>query len=189
MPPTSVPQDPSPTDEPWLQEVLAAKRMRIILVAPRIAANVGNIARTCSALKAELHLVGPLGFFIDQKHLKRSSVGYWEDLTPQIYRDAEDFWSRLELSESTRIYWATKFSKTTYTDLEYAADTVLIFGNEEEGVDAHFWEKQTHFKPLAGVQSCRIPMALVRCLNLATSVGILGYEVMRQWGKGIRPKN
>ena len=154
-------------------------RLRIVLVAPQIAANVGNVTRTALALGAELHLVGPFGFILDVKRLDRTSVGYWEQLKPEIYRDVADFWERFENLQSTSWFWSTKRSKILYTDCNFGPDVVLIFGNEEEGVSENFW----NFKGLPQVTACRIPMYSIRCLNLATSVGILGYEVFRQWGK------
>jgi tRNA (cytidine/uridine-2'-O-)-methyltransferase len=160
------------------------KRLNIVLVAPRIAANVGNAARTCEALNASLSLVGPFGFILDEKKLKRSSVGYWENLKPEIYKDAEDFWSRFAFTPQTEIYWATKRAPTLYSSICFGQDVCLIFGNEEEGVADEFWQAKNlqENSGLPAVVSCRIPMANVRCLNLATSVGIVGYEVFRQWG-------
>ncbi len=161
---------------------LGMNRLRIVLVAPRIAANVGNIARTAEALNAELLLVGPLGFFWDEKNLKRASVGYWDELRPRFYRDGKQFWSEFEKSEATQIFWATKNGDSVYTEPVFGRDICLIFGNEEEGVPVEFWsEKAAAFNDLPSVQSCRIPMHSIRCLNLATSVGVVGYEVARQW--------
>jgi tRNA (cytidine/uridine-2'-O-)-methyltransferase len=152
------------------------------LVAPRIAANVGNIARTCEALSAELHLVGPLGFFLDEKHLKRSSVGYWQTLRPNFHKDATEFWGGFQKGLLSQIFWATKRANSVYTDHVFGMDTCLIFGNEEEGVPDEFWSiKAKNFKGLPEVVPCAIPMTDTRCLNLATSVGIMGYEVARQW--------
>ncbi len=157
-------------------------RLRIVLVAPRIAANVGNVARTAEALGAELHLVGPFGFFTDEKSLKRYSVGYFETLKPALYADATDFWSHFEKSDSTQIFWATKHGNFVYTDCVFGKDTCLIFGNEEEGVADAFWPNNSNnFNSLPVATPCRIPMRDVRCLNLATSVGIMSYEVIRQW--------
>ncbi len=162
----------------------ARNSLKIVLVSPRIAANVGNVARTCKALGAELHLVGPLGFFLDPKHVKRSSVGYWEEVQPLVHRDAQAFWSFMEeKSPRTAWYWATKNGSSLHYDQDYRADVGLIFGNEEEGVDPSFWKFESKSKGLPGIVSCRIPMCEVRCLNLATSVGIIGYEVVRQWHK------
>lgn len=154
--------------------------LRIVLVSPRIASNVGNIARTCRALGAELHLVGPLGFVFDEKKAKRASVGYWEDLAPIMHIDAARFWSDFPRVPQTEFYHATKWAEGLYTDITYGNDCVLIFGNEEEGVSSEFWKTES----LPVIKPCRIPMQQVRCLNLATSVGVLGYEVYRQWTSG-----
>jgi tRNA (cytidine/uridine-2'-O-)-methyltransferase len=157
-------------------------KLRLVLVAPRIAANVGNSARTAEALGAELHLVGPFGFFLTEKTLKRASVGYWEHLQPYLYRDGQDFWSRFPGSKETQIFWATKRGNSVYTDCVFGPDICLVFGNEEEGVPDSFWaQKDSYSKYLADPRSCRIPMQNVRCLNLATAVAVMGYEVLRQW--------
>lgn len=159
-------------------------RLSIVLVAPRIAANVGNAARTAEALGAEFHLVGPFGFRLDEKDLKRASVGYWEKLEPVLYTDAVDFWKRFKKSENTQIFWATKNGQYVYTDQVFGHDVCLIFGNEEEGVADSFWPQNMRDSDgLAKVVPCRIPMVNVRCLNLATSVGVMGYEVLRQWNQ------
>jgi tRNA (cytidine/uridine-2'-O-)-methyltransferase len=163
------------------------KRLRIVLVAPRIAANVGNIARTAEALNAELSLVRPLGFFLDSSKLKRSSVGYWDSAEPIVYNDAADFWSRFAWGPTTQVLWATKFGDQIYSEVAYSDDLVLLFGNEEEGIPQAFFQS---FQPLPRpVVACRIPMAGVRCLNLATSVGVFGFEVARQWGWEIMTSN
>jgi tRNA (cytidine/uridine-2'-O-)-methyltransferase len=155
------------------------KKLRLVLVAPRIAGNVGNVARTCLAVDAELHLVKPFGFIDDPKKLKRSSVGYWDDIRSVIYRDAEEFWQKFVFDSETAFYWATKRGSQIYYEQKYAADSVLIFGNEEEGVHESFWKN----KGLANIQACRIPTSSVRCLNLGVSVAIFSFEVLRQWGK------
>jgi len=152
-------------------------RLRIVLVHPRIAANVGNVARTCLSLGAELHLVGPFGFIVDPKRLDRTSVGYWESLRPEVYADFRDFWARFPRCLKTQFVFAEKDGVHLYSDLSYNTDCVLIFGNEEEGVADEFWKVES----LPMISSCRIPMREIRCLNLATSVGIVSYEVNRQW--------
>lgn len=158
-------------------------RIRIVLVSPRIVANVGNAARTAASLNAELHLVKPLGFIWDEKKLRRNSVGYWDKLEPIIHRDAEAFWSEIECDAQTEFVFVEKDGEHLYFDRSFGGDVVLIFGNEEEGVDPHFW----HFRKLTqNLVSCRIPMADIRCLNLATCVGIVSYEVFRQWQQGAR---
>lgn len=155
------------------------RRLSIVLVAPRIPANVGNIARTCLALQAELHLVGPFGFFFDNKQLRRGAVGYWAEVQTRRYVDSEEFWKGFPRNSSTRFYWATKDGDQIYSDQKFGRDVCIIFGNEDEGVDPSFW----NFKDLPNIAACRIPTHSVRCLNLANSAAIMGFEVQRQWGK------
>jgi tRNA (cytidine/uridine-2'-O-)-methyltransferase len=139
---------------------------------------VGNAARSASALNAELHIVGPCGFQWNEKKAKRASVGYWNEIHPLLYRDAQDFWSRVERGRDTQWIFAEKDGEFIYSEVCFGNDVVLFFGNEEEGVDPSFWKHES----LPVISSCRIPMHKVRCLNLATSVGIVGYEIARQWG-------
>jgi tRNA (cytidine/uridine-2'-O-)-methyltransferase len=154
--------------------------MRIVLVAPRIPTNVGNISRTAAALGAELHLVGPLGFRLQDRSLKRSSVGYWLDQKPEVYVDAADFWKTFPRTSETQFVFATKYGSQDYAQVSYASDCVLIFGNEEEGVPKSFW----NFDGLPSIVACRIRTQTVRCLNLSVSVAVFGFEVSRQWGWG-----
>ncbi|PIR22217.1 MAG: tRNA (uridine(34)/cytosine(34)/5-carboxymethylaminomethyluridine(34)-2'-O)-methyltransferase TrmL [Deltaproteobacteria bacterium CG11_big_fil_rev_8_21_14_0_20_45_16] len=156
-------------------------KLRIVLVAPRIAQNVGTIARTCQALGAELHLVGPLGFHLGQKQLQRASVGYWNELSPVTYRDSQDFWGRFSVSDGSELFFATKRGAASLWEQSFGSDVVLIFGNEEEGVAESFWEN----RGLDRIVACRIPTVKVRCLNLGISVAVFGFEVCRQWGKGV----
>jgi tRNA (cytidine/uridine-2'-O-)-methyltransferase len=158
-------------------------KLSIVLVNPRIASNVGSITRTALALGADLHLVAPFGFILDKKRLDRSSVGYWEKLNPTIYKDAADFWEKFPVSAKKGLYrpetgyfFATKYGKSNHTECSFPEHSVLIFGSEDAGVPEKFWD----FKGLPSIHSCRIPTVEVRCLNLAVSVGILGFEAQRQ---------
>lgn len=158
-------------------------RLRLVLVAPRIAANVGNAFRSAEALGAELSLVGPLGFHLTDKYLKRTSVGYWDDDQVKLYRDADHYWGEVEFNASTQFIFATKRGQVVYSEVHYAQDVVVLFGNEEEGIPEVFFDPKKLI--LQGIQpvvvACRIPMVGVRCLNLATSVGVMGFEIARQW--------
>ncbi len=165
-------------------------RLRLVLVAPRIPMNVGSCLRTAAALRAELVLVGPLGFVLSHKALRRSSVGYSDELKPIVYRDAHHFWAEISGSPETEWYLATKKGTCIYGDITYGQDVVVLFGNEEMGMDPDFLvaKEQRDAKALASgeaawspIVECRIPMADTRCLNLAVSVGVFGYEVARQW--------
>ena len=159
-------------------------RLTLVLVAPRIPVNVGSCLRTAAGLKAELVLVGPLGFIPNHKGLRRTSVGYWDEMKPTIYRDSDHFWNEFPSSSETQWILATKFSKKRHDQITYGDDVVLLFGNEEEGIIPEFLEAQKRCNSgrLAAIQSCRIPMGAIRCLNLSVSVGVCGYEVARQWG-------
>lgn len=156
-------------------------KMRIVLVAPRIPQNVGNIARTALALGAELSLVGPLGFIWNESQasrvLKRSSVGYWPKERPHFFVDFQDFWARFPRHAQTQFIFATKRGQSDYSRISYTDDVVLLFGNEEEGIPESFWS----FDGLPEIVSCRIPTQSVRCLNLSVAVAVLGFEVQRFW--------
>lgn len=154
-------------------------KLRIVLVAPRIATNVASITRSVLAMGGELHLVGPLGFFPDIRRLDRASVGYWKQLQPVIYSDFADFWSKFKRNSETQLIFATKNGDSDYSEITYSEDSVLIFGNEEEGVPQKFWD----VSGLENICACRIPTREVRCLNLGVSVAIMGFEVCRQWSK------
>lgn len=161
------------------RSLIPDSRLRVVLVSPRIAGNVGNVARTCLAAGAELHLVGPFGFQLDENRIRRSSVGHWFELKPSIYRDSKEFWEKFEIRDTTEVYWATKNGERVHHGESFARDVVVIFGNEEEGVAEEFWT----FKPQIEIVSCRIPTVSVRCLNLSVSVGVLVFEIVRQWTK------
>lgn len=155
-------------------------RLRIVLFSPRIPGNVGNIARTALAAGAELHLVGPLGFRIDEKSLRRSSVNHWFELKPTIYRDSSHFWETFDFNESTQLIFATKNGESLFGEQKFEqTDVALFFGNEEKGIPEQFWKDSGRE---LNIVSCRIPTVSVRCLNLSVSVGILAFEVVRQWG-------
>ena len=156
-------------------------RLRMVLVAPRIPGNVGNIARTCLALGGEMSLVGPLGFQLIDRKLKRTSVGYWPEEKPDVYIDFEDFWKRFPRDAQTQFFFATKNGESVYSENKYGNDVVLLFGNEEEGIPESFW----NFESLPPIVSCRIPTQSVRCLNLSVAAAVLGFEVSRQWGRGL----
>ncbi len=151
--------------------------LKIVLVCPRIAANVGNVARTCQALNAELHLIRPLGFHLDGAQARRAAVGFWDEISPIVHRDAESFWAQMHSLAGWSFYFVEKDGPQIYSEVLFPDRTVLIFGNEEIGVEPEFW-KCAQSMDVSGIQ---IPMLGTRCLNLATSVGIAGFEVFRQW--------
>ena len=147
--------------------------LNIVLVEPQIPQNTGNIARTCSVTGARLHLVGPLGFAIDDKKLKRAGLDYWRLLDISYYNGWGDFSAK---NHGPFYYFTTKGGKT-HSDMAYSRDDVwLVFGREDAGLP----EELLKARP----ESClRIPMRHgLRSLNLSNSVAIGVYEVLRQWG-------
>ena len=147
--------------------------INIVLVEPEIPQNTGNIARTCAATGARLHIVEPMGFKIDDKKLKRAGLDYWYLLDITYYKDLDDFFSKNE--GGNFYYFSTKADKV-YSDVEYPDNSYLVFGKETKGLP----EKLLYENHDTTV---RIPMVDdARSLNLSNSVAIGVYEVLRQWG-------
>ena len=143
----------------------------IVLHEPEIPANTGNIGRTCVATGAKLHLIGPLGFSLDEKQLKRAGLDYWKDLDVTVYDDFDDF---IKKNPNAKIYMATTKAIHVYSDVQYEPDCFIMFGKESAGIpeDILLQHKDT---------SIRIPMiGDIRSLNLSNSVAIVLYEAVRQ---------
>lgn len=146
--------------------------MRIVLFEPEIPPNTGNIARLCAATKTPLHLIEPLGFKIDDKHLKRAGLDYWPHVDVTVHPDFDDF---LERVNPPRLVMASAKAKTALHHFEFHADDAIVMGPETRGLPADLTKKYPH-----GV---RIPIwGEVRSLNLSTATGILLFEAMRQTG-------
>jgi len=149
--------------------------INIVLVEPEIPQNAGNIARTCAITGAALHFVEPLGFSLDEKHLKRAGLDYWDKLTIHTYHNLDEFFEKNAGGEF--FYFSTK-AKKNYCDIEYPKNCYLIFGKETKGLP----EPVVFGNPERAV---RIPMRkTLRSLNLSNSVAIAVYEVLRQEGFG-----
>lgn len=145
--------------------------MNIVLHEPEIPQNTGNIARTCAATGAKLHLIEPLGFSLDEKSLKRAGLDYWNLLDVTVYKNFEEF---IEKNNNPKIFMATTKSKQTYADVTYDEDAYIMFGKESAGIPE---EILLNYKET----SVRIPMrSEARSLNLSNSVSIILYEALRQ---------
>ena len=109
----------------------------VVLFEPQIPANTGNIARTCAATNSPLHLIKPLGFSIDDKHLKRAGLDYWNEVEIYTHENLEAF---LEFVGHRKLYLITKFAEKTYSDVDYTADedVFFIFGKETTGLPEEF---------------------------------------------------
>ena len=150
---------------------MSKSSINIVLVEPEIPQNTGNIARTCAAIGATLHLVYPLGFDISEKAVKRAGLDYWDKLDIITYDNLNDFKSRVK---SDNIYLFSTKSKKVYSDVNYEDEVYLIFGPETRGLPEDYI--QENFE-----HSVRIPMREgLRSLNLSNSVAIAAYEVERQ---------
>ena len=146
-------------------------RIHIVLHEPEIPQNTGNIARTCAAIGASLHLIRPLGFAIDDKKLKRAGLDYWHLLDISYYDSLEDFFHR---HPDAAFYCFSTKAKHCYTEIRYPVPVYLIFGKETRGLPEAFLHEHPE-------QCVRIPMRDgLRSLNLSNSVAIAVYEVLRQ---------
>lgn len=145
--------------------------LNIVMVEPEIPQNTGNVARTCAATGARLHLVEPMGFKVDDKKLKRAGLDYWHLLDITYYKDLDDFFAR---NDGPFYYFSTK-ARRKYSDVVYPDNAYLVFGKETRGLP----EELLKANPDACV---RIPMiGEARSLNLSNSVAIGVYEALRQW--------
>lgn len=146
--------------------------MNIVLVYPEIPQNTGNIARTCAATGAELHLIEPLGFSLSDKYLKRAGLDYWGLMRYHVYPDLESFLR--QMPENARLFFATTKAPQRYDQVQYRDGDYLFFGQETRGLPENLLQKR--------YEDCiRIPMREeARSLNLSNSVAIVLYEALRQ---------
>lgn len=149
-----------------------ASTLNIVLVEPEIPQNTGNIARTCAATGARLHLVEPLGFRIDDRQLKRAGLDYWHFLDITYYKNLQDFFDR----NAGPFYYFTTKGQHVYSDISYPDGSYLVFGKETAGLPEELLVQHP--------ENCvRLPMiGEARSLNLSNTVAVGAFEVLRQWG-------
>lgn len=145
--------------------------MHIVLHEPEIPQNTGNIGRTCVATGTKLHLIEPLGFQLDEKHLRRAGMDYWKVLDYTKYADYEEFCRR---NPGAKVFYATTKAKKCYTEVDFGPDDYIMFGKESGGIPEEILVDHE--------ETCiRIPMLSdIRSLNLSNSVAIVLYEALRQ---------
>ncbi|MHB8062446.1 MAG: tRNA (uridine(34)/cytosine(34)/5-carboxymethylaminomethyluridine(34)-2'-O)-methyltransferase TrmL [Ruminiclostridium sp.] len=145
--------------------------LNIVLVEPEIPQNTGNIVRTCAATGTILHLVGPLGFSIEDKYLKRAGLDYWNDAEIKIYNSLDEFISKFK---DSKFYYSTTKAINKYSDVKFEDNCFVVFGKETAGLPEELLKENK--------ESCiRIPMKEgIRSLNLSNSVAIVVYEALRQ---------
>lgn len=150
-------------------------KLNIVLVEPEIPQNTGNIARTCAATGAKLHLVYPLGFSISENSVKRAGLDYWDKLVIEEHLSFNKFLEKYKPEENNMFFVTTK-GKQVYSDVEYTnmEEVFLVFGKETKGLPEDILKKYI-------TKTIRIPMReTLRSLNLSNSVAIGAYEVLRQ---------
>jgi len=149
--------------------------MHVVLFQPEIPPNTGSIARLCAATKSPLHLIGPLGFKIDDKHLKRAGLDYWRFVDVHLHNSWENF---LEMHGKERLIFFSKKAKQSYTKVEFQADDFFVFGPETRGLPEELLATNQE-------RAYVIPMMNegVRSLNLSNAVSIVLYEALRQLGQ------
>ena len=145
--------------------------LNVVLVEPEIPQNCGNIARTCAATGATLHLIRPLGFDISEKAVRRAGLDYWHMVTVRDYESLEDFFSQNDVKQ---MWCLSTKAPRCYTEAAYADGCYLFFGKETKGLPEPFLE--------AHRESCvRIPMRSdARSLNLSNAVAVTVFEALRQ---------
>ncbi|MGN1329890.1 MAG: tRNA (uridine(34)/cytosine(34)/5-carboxymethylaminomethyluridine(34)-2'-O)-methyltransferase TrmL [Clostridia bacterium] len=149
--------------------------LNVVLVEPEIPQNTGNIARTCAAIGAKLHLVYPLGFDITEKQVKRAGLDYWDKLEIEEHTSFKDFLEKYP-PERKNMFFVTTKGQHVYSDVEYKKldEVYVLFGKETKGLPEEILKKYLE-------KTIRIPMReTIRSLNLSNSVAIVAYEIFKQ---------
>ena len=142
----------------------------VVLVEPEIPPNTGNVGRLCLATRSTLHLVGPLGFSLDHRQLKRAGLDYWDEVEVRQWSSLEEL---QRANASARFFYLTTKAKRSYFEVKFEPNDFLVFGRETKGLPERVLE--------ANRESCiTIPMHGTRSLNLATAVAIVLFEAVRQ---------
>lgn len=146
--------------------------LNIVLFQPEIPQNTGNIARTCVLTECKLHLIKPLGFSLDEKHLRRAGLDYWSQLSLEIHESYEDL---REKYKGGKFYFSTTHGTNIYSDVKFQEGDFIVFGRETSGLPDYIRDNNN--------DTCiRIPMikSSERSLNLSNTVAIATYEALRQ---------
>ena len=152
--------------------------LHVVLVEPEIPPNTGNIARLCAATNAHLHVVGATGFRMDDRTLRRAGLDYWDEVALHRHIDLDEL--RSNYPDGRFLYLTTKTDRE-YADFAFRDGDFLVFGSETRGLpEALLAENEPHCLTIP------MPNPRIRSLNLATSVGIVLYEAIRQTSRGLK---
>lgn len=148
--------------------------LNIVLFEPEIPQNTGNIARTCVLTNSKLHLIKPLGFSLDEKHLRRAGLDYWQYLQMEIHESYDEL---REKYKDAVFYFSTTKAKKYYTDVKFNEGDFIIFGRESSGLPDRIRDSDPE-------RCIRVPMleTSTRSLNLSNTAAIIAYEALRQSG-------
>jgi tRNA (cytidine/uridine-2'-O-)-methyltransferase len=153
--------------------------LEVVLVSPQIPPNTGNVARTCAVTGSRLHLVGPIGFSLDEKDLRRAGLDYWRDVAPEIHRDWPEFEARALRGQTEKLHLFTARAARSALEVRFRPGDFLVFGQEQLGLPpavlAAWPDRQVGIPMRAGSRS----------LNLAVAVGIGVYAALASLGRGI----
>jgi tRNA (cytidine/uridine-2'-O-)-methyltransferase len=152
--------------------------LQIVLVSPQIPPNTGNVARTCAVTGAGLHLVGPLGFSLDEKRLRRAGLDYWSDVAPAVYHDWTEFENRSLRGRTEKLHLFSARAERSLFEASFAPGDFLVFGQEQLGLPpallAAYPERQVSIPMREGQRS----------LNLAVAVGVALYGALAGFAAG-----
>ncbi len=152
--------------------ILETPNLNVVLYQPEIPANTGNIARLCGAAEMRLHLIHPLGFSVDDKHLKRAGLDYWPEIDVRHHTDFEAF--KRDMNENARLFCFSRHAEPTYPEAPVNRGDYLLFGRETLGLPERLRETYPCY---------RVPIwGKVRSLNLSTTVGIVTYHYLNSFG-------
>ncbi len=151
--------------------------LNVVLVSPQIPPNTGNVARTCAVTGSRLHLVGPLGFSLEEKELRRAGLDYWRDVAPEVYRDWSDFEARAGVAPERLHLFSARCERSVH-EAAFAPGDFLVFGQEQLGLPPALldaWPARQVGIPMREGQ---------RSLNLAVAVGIGVYAALARLPAG-----
>ena len=154
--------------------ILEKENLNIVMFQPEIPQNTGNIARTCVLTNSKLHLIKPLGFSLDEKHLKRAGLDYWPLLDLTIYDSYEELRNKYK---DSNFYFATTKGKGYYDEVNFKQGDFIVFGRESSGLPDEIRDSDPE-------RCIRIPMikTSLRSLNVSNTVALVAYEAIRQMG-------
>jgi tRNA (cytidine/uridine-2'-O-)-methyltransferase len=155
--------------------IIQSPALHVVLFQPEIPANTGNISRLCAAAEIRLHLIHPLGFQLDDKHLKRAGLDYWDEVDIRFHDNFDAFLTSRQKEVKTQLVAFSRHASNCYTAARVRYGDYLLFGRESMGLPLEIRNRYPSYKiPIWG---------RVRSLNLSTTVGIVAYHFLHQMGR------